>query len=185
MILRFFGGFDFEPKDMDTRTPAITGYSKGVPMGGDLHAAPAGKVPTFMVFALRDAIGANLDRIQIVKGWLDAKGEVHEKIYDVVWSDPDKRKPDSRTGKVPLIGSTVDVGNATWVNTIGTPELGTVWRDPEFDRSQRAFYYARVLEIPTPRWTAYDAKYYGVTMPKEVPMTTTGRAYTSPIWYTP
>jgi hypothetical protein len=110
---------------------------------------------------------------------------VHEKVYDVAWSEPDRRKPDPRTGKVPLVGITVDVANANWVNTIGTPELIAVWKDPEFDRSQRAFYYARVIEIPVPRWTAYDAKYYGVAMPKEVPMTTTNRAYTSPIWYTP
>jgi hypothetical protein len=185
MTVRLFGGFDFEAKDIDSRTPAITGYAKGVPMGGDLRSAPAGKATTFLVFALRDPIGANLDRIQIVKGWLDARGEVHEKVYDVAWSDPDRRKPDARTTKIASVGSTVDVANATWTNTIGAPELGAVWKDPEFDARQRAFYYARVIEIPTPRWTAYDAKYFGVTLPKELPMTTTNRAYTSPIWYTP
>lgn len=185
MIVRFFGGFDFETKDANTREPAAAGYGKGVPMGGDLRAAPSGKAPTFLVAALKDPIGANLDRIQVVKGWLDAKGAVHEKVYDVAWGDTDRRKPDPSTGKVPPVGSTVDVANATWTNSIGASELVTVWKDPEFDRMQRAFYYARVIEIPTPRWTAYDAKYYGVTIAKEVPMTTTNRAYTSPIWYTP
>jgi hypothetical protein len=164
--------------------PAKIGYTKGVPMGGDLQQAPAGKSPTFLVAALKDPIGANLDRIQIIKGWLDAKGEVQEQVYDVAWGDADKRKPGS-DGKLPSVGSTVDVANATWTNTIGAPELIAVWKDPDFDPSLRAFYYGRVIEIPTPRWTAYDAKYYGVTMPKEVPMTTTERAYTSPIWYTP
>jgi hypothetical protein len=185
MIVRFFGGFDFEAKDATSRTPAVAGYTKGVPMGGDLKSAPAGKAPTFLVFALKDPFGGNLDRIQIVKGWLDAKSAVHEKVFDVVWSDPDRRRREPGTGKVPPVGSTVDVANATWTNTIGAPELIAVWKDPEFDLKQRAFYYARVIEIPTPRWTAYDAKYYGVTLPKEVPMTTTNRAYTSPIWYTP
>jgi len=151
-------------------------------MGGDLRDAPEGKSPTFLVAALKDPIGANLDRIQIIKGWLDANGEVHEQIYDIVWSGD--RKPGA-DGKLPSVGDTVDVANATWTNTIGAPELITVWKDPEFDAAQRAFYYARVIEIPTPRWTAYDAKKFGVTMPKEVPMITTERAYTSPIWYTP
>jgi hypothetical protein len=185
MIVRFFGGFEFEAKDIESRTPAVAGYTKGVPMGGDLAKAPAGKAPTFLTFALKDPFGANLDRIQVVKGWLDAKGSVHEKVYDVAWSDPATRKPDSKTGKVPPVGSTVDVANATWTNTIGAPELGVVWKDPEFDPKQRAFYYVRVIEIPTPRWTAYDAKYYNIAMPKDVPMTTTNRAYTSPIWYAP
>jgi len=184
MIVRFFGGWEFEAKDAQNRLPARVGYTKGVPMGGDLREAPQGKSPTFLVAALKDPIGANLDRIQIIKGWLDAKGEVHEKIYDVVWGDADKRKLGA-DGKLPAVGSTVDVANASWTNTIGDPELITVWKDPEFDPTLRAFYYARVLEIPTPRWTAYDAKYFGVTMPKEVPMTLQDRAYTSPIWYTP
>lgn len=182
MAVRFFGGFDFEDKDARNRMPAQIGYSKGVPMGGDLGNAPAGKAPTFLVAALKDPIGANLDRYQIVKGWLDAKGEVHEKVYDVAWSG--NRKPGA-DGKVPLVGSTVDVPNATWSNTIGAPELIAVWKDPNFNPAQRAFYYGRVIEIPTPRWTAYDAKKFGVKMPTEVPMTTTERAYTSPIWYTP
>ncbi|TNE75398.1 MAG: DUF3604 domain-containing protein [Gammaproteobacteria bacterium] len=184
MVVRFFGGWDFEAGDAYNRLPASVGYSKGVPMGGDLHAAPKGKAPTFLVAALKDPIGANLDRIQIVKGWLDAKGEVQEKVYDVAWGDADKRQP-GRDGKLPSVGNTVDVQNALWTNTIGDPELIQVWKDPAFDPQQKAFYYARVIEIPTPRWTAYDAKYYGVKMPKEVPMTTQERAYTSPIWYTP
>jgi len=153
-------------------------------LGGDQGAAPAGKAPTFLAAALKDPIGANLDRIQIVKGWLDAKGELQEKIYDVVWGNADKRKPGAN-GKLPPVGNTVDVAKATWTNTIGDPELITVWKDPEFDPSLRAFYYARVLEIPTPRWTAYDAMKFGITMPKEVPMFGQERAYTSPIWYTP
>ena len=184
MTVRFFGGFDFDASDALTRSPAIVGYAKGVPMGGDLRDAPAGKAPTFLVAALRDPMGANLDRIQIIKGWLDAKGEVQEKVYDVVWGDADKRKP-GNDGELPPVGSTVDVANAIWTNTIGDPELITVWKDPNFDGKQKAFYYARVIEIPTPRWTAYDAARFGVKMPKEVPMTTQERAYTSPIWYTP
>jgi hypothetical protein len=183
IIVRFYGGFDFEAKDGQNRLPAKIGYTKGVPMGGDLSNAPKGKSPTFLVAALKDPIGANLDRYQVIKGWLDAKGQLHEKIYDVAWSAG--RKPDPKTGKLPSVGTTVDVDNATWTNTIGAPELIAVWSDPEFDPAQRAFYYGRVIEIPTPRWTAYDAKYFGVKMPKEVPMTTTERAYTSPIWYTP
>lgn len=182
ILVRFFGGWDFDTKDAQTRLPAETGYSKGVPMGGDLHHAPAGKAPTFLVAALKDPMSGNLDRYQVVKGWLDAKGQTHEKVHDVAWSGG--RKPGA-DGKVPAVGNTVDVASATWTNTIGTPELIAVWKDPEFDPAQRAFYYGRVIEIPTPRWTAYDAKRFGATMPKEVPMTTQERAYTSPIWYTP
>jgi hypothetical protein len=182
MIVRFFGGWDFEAKDAQDRMPAGVGYSKGVPMGGDLRQAPAGKSPTFLVAALRDPMGANLDRIQIIKGWLDAKGELHEKVHDVVWSG--NRKPGA-DGKLPSVGSTVDVANATWTNTIGAPELIAVWKDPDFDASGRAFYYARVIEIPTPRWTAYDQKRFGVTPAPGTRMTITERAYTSPIWYTP
>ncbi len=184
MIVRFFGGWDFESPDMHNRLPAAVGYTKGVPMGGDLTDAPKGKVPTFLVAALKDPIGANLDRIQIIKGWLDAKGEVHEKIYDVVWGDADKRKP-GKEGKLSSVGNTVDVANATWTNTIGDPELITVWRDPDFDAGQRAFYYARVIEIPTPRWTAYDAKRLGSKPLPGTAMMLQERAYTSPIWYTP
>ena len=182
MLVRFFGGFDFVDADANTRSPAVAGYTKGVPMGGDLPPAPAGKTPTFLVAALKDPIGANLDRYQIVKGWMDAAGDLQEKVYDVVWSGD--RKPGA-DGKLPPVGNTVDVPNATWTNTIGAPELITVWKDPDFDPTQRAFYYGRVIEIPTPRWTAYDAKYFGVTMPPEIPMVTQERGYTSPIWYNP
>jgi hypothetical protein len=184
MIVRFFGGWEFQAPDAHQRLPAEIGYAKGVPMGGDLKAAPAGKAPVFLVAALKDPIGANLDRIQIVKGWLDGQGEVHEKVYDVVWGDADRRAP-GPDGKLPLVGSTVDVANATWTNTIGDPELIAVWQDPAFDPGQRAFYYARVLEIPTPRWTAYDAKRFGVQPLPGTSMTLQERAYTSPIWYTP
>ena len=183
MAVRFFGGWEFEAKDAESRSPAMIGYSKGVPMGGDLAAAPDGKAPTFLVAALRDPIGANLDRYQIVKGWLDAKGELHERIYDVAVSGGRQIGADGRCKAA--VGSTVDVEDDTWSNTIGAPELIAVWKDSDFDAKQRAFYYGRVIEIPTPRWTAYDAKRFGVKMPKEVPMTTTERAYTSPIWYTP
>jgi hypothetical protein len=182
MVVRFFGGWDYTAADANTRNPADVGYGKGVPMGGDLKPAAAGKAPTFLVAALKDPIGANLDRIQVVKGWLDAKGERQEKIFDVVWSGTRKR---DANGKLEAVGSSVDVGNAVYTNTIGAPELITVWKDPEFNAALRAVYYARVLEIPTPRWTAYDAKRFGVKLPPEVPMVTQERAYTSPIWYTP
>jgi hypothetical protein len=135
-----------------------------------------------LVAALKDPIGANLDRYQIVKGWMDSAGELHEQVYDVAWSGD--RTPGT-DGKVPAVGSTVDVANATWTNTIGASELIAVWTDPDFDPGQRAFYYGRVIEIPTPRWTAYDAKYYGITMPEGATMELQERAYTSPIWYTP
>lgn len=184
MLVRFFGGFDFDSADADSRTPAEVGYGKGVPMGGDLHKAPEGKSPTFLVAALKDPFGGNLDRIQIIKGWVDKDGNTQEKIFDVVWGDADKRRPGA-DGKLPAVGNTVDVANAVWTNTIGDPELITVWTDPEFDPALRAFYYARVLEIPTPRWTAYDAKRFGVKMADNVPMVTQERAFTSPIWYTP
>ena len=182
MVVRFFGGWDFNKADAATRNPAQAGYSKGVPMGGDLNDAPAGKSPTFLVAAMKDPIGANLDRIQVIKGWLDAKGELHEKVHDVVWSGD--RKPGA-DGKVPSVGSTVDLENATWTNTIGAPELITVWKDPDFDPGQRAFYYVRVMEIPTPRWTAYDAKRFGVKPLPGTRMTVVERAYTSPIWFNP
>ena len=182
MTVRFFGGWDFDVKDANTRMPAAIGYEKGVPMGGDLRNAPAGKAPMFLAAALKDPLSGNLDRYQIVKGWMDAKGNLHEKVYDVAWSGG--RKPGA-DGKLPPVGNTVDVANATWTNTIGSPELIAVWKDPDFDAKQRAFYYGRVIEIPTPRWTAYDAKRFGIKMDPKVPMTTTERAYTSPIWYTP
>jgi hypothetical protein len=184
MIVRFFGGWNFEPGDAQNRMPAAIGYSKGVPMGADLRNAPAGAAPTFLVAALKDPIEANLDRIQIVKGWLDHNGQVQEKVYDVVWGDADKRKAGS-DGKVAAVGSTVDIENATWTNTIGDPELITVWKDPDFDPKLKAFYYTRVIEIPTPRWTAYDAKRFGIKALAGTRMTIQERGYTSPIWYTP
>jgi hypothetical protein len=183
MLVRFFGGWDFEAADAQSRLPADVGYMKGVPMGGDLTSAPSGKAPSFLVAALKDPLSGNLDRIQIVKGWVDGRGERHEKVYDVAWSGD--RSPGA-DGKLPAVGNTVDVENATWTNSIGSPELITAWTDPDFDPKLRAVYYARVLEIPTPRWTAYEAKRFGIDMPSpNVPMTTQERAYTSPIWYTP
>jgi hypothetical protein len=183
MIVRFFGGYEFT-KDDATRTPAAVGYAKGVPMGGDLKPAPAGKAPTFLVAALKDAHTGNLDRIQIIKGWLGKDGRPQEKIYDVVWGDAATRK--IVNGKLTPVGNTVDVAKATWTNTIGDPELVAVWKDPDFDPAVPAFYYARILEIPTPRWTSYDMAYFKaqITDPK-VPLTTQERAWTSPIWYTP
>ncbi|HIG39979.1 MAG: DUF3604 domain-containing protein [bacterium] len=183
MWVRFFGGWNFEAADAQGRLPADIGYLKGVPMGGDLVSAPSGKSPSFLVAALKDPLSGNLDRLQIVKGWVDNHGERHEKVYDVAWSGD--RTPGS-DGKLPPVGNTVDVASATWTNSIGSPELITVWTDPDFDPKLRAVYYARVLEIPTPRWTAYEAVRFGIDMPSpDVPMTTQERAYTSPIWYTP
>jgi hypothetical protein len=182
MMVRFFGGWEFEEADANTRQPAVIGYQKGVPMGGDLSNAPAGKSPTFLVAALKDPIGANLDRVQIVKGWVDGD-ERYERIYDVAVSDGREIGSDGRC--TTPVGDTVDVENATWANTIGDTEFVTVWKDPDFDPDLRAFYYVRVLEIPTPRWTAYDAKYYGLEVSDEISMKSQQRAYTSPIWYTP
>ncbi len=183
MMVRFFGGWEFEAADAKTRNPGAIGYTRGVPMGGDLSKAPDGAAPSFLVAALKDPFGANLDRIQVVKGWLDDAGKLQEKIYDVAVSDGRTVGSDGRCREP--VGNTVDVANATWTNTIGDPELITVWQDPDFDAGRRAFYYARVLEIPTPRWTAYEAVRFGVETGREVPMTTQERAYTSPIWYTP
>jgi hypothetical protein len=184
MLVRFFGGWDFTAADAQNRLPAAVGYYKGVPMGADLRQASAGKSPSFLVAALKDPLSGNLDRIQIVKGWLDSKGKRYEKVYDVVWGDADKRQIDGK-GKLTPVGNTVDVKNAIWTNTIGDSELIAVWTDPDFDHKEPAVYYARVIEIPTPRWTAYEAKRFNVKMPPEVPMITQERAYTSPIWYTP
>ncbi len=183
MIVRFFGGWDFAAADARHRLPAAVGYGKGVPMGGDLSAAPQGKSPTFLVAALKDPIGANLDRIQIVKGWLDKDGKTQERVYDVALTGGRTIDADGR-GRTP-VGNSVDVANATWTNSIGGPELITVWKDPQFDARQRAFYYARVIEIPTPRWTAYDAQRFGTKPLPGTAMTLQERAYTAPIWYTP
>ena len=182
ILVRFFGGWDFRSGDAESRMPASIGYETGVPVGGDLPRNSKGKAPNFLVAAMKDPYSGNLDRIQIIKGWMDSKGELHEKVYDVVWSGDRER---GRDGKVPAVGNTVDVANATWTNSIGSPELIGYWGDPDFDPKEKAFYYARVIEIPTPRWTAYEAKRFGVQMDDEVPMTTQERAYTSPIWYTP
>jgi hypothetical protein len=180
--VRFFGGWAFTPEDLNSRQPAFRGYEKGVPMGADLPPRRASGAPSFMVYALRDSIGANLDRIQIVKGWLDRDGKTHERVYEVAWSTGRKIGAD---GKLPPVGNTVDVKNATWTNTIGASELGTVWTDPEFDPNERAFYYARVIEIPTPRWVVYDAFRFGIELPADAKLIDQERAYTSPIWYTP
>ena len=183
MLVRFFGGWDFEDSDTNTRQPAEIGYAKGVPMGGDMSEAPDGKSPTFLIGVLKDPIGANLDRVQIVKGWVDSGGELKERVYDVVVSDGREINEEGRC--LTPVGNTVDVPSATWSNTIGATEFISVWKDPDFDASLRAFYYVRVLEIPTPRWTTYDAKYYGLDVGDEVEMVHQERAYTSPIWYTP
>ncbi|MGA8917441.1 MAG: DUF3604 domain-containing protein, partial [Pseudolabrys sp.] len=183
MTVRFFGGWDFNKEDTMSRLPASVGYTKGIPMGGDLPAASGGKkAPSFLVAAMKDPYSGNLDRIQIVKGWMDKNDKTNEKVYDVVWSGGRKAGPN---GKLPPVGNTVDVKNATWENSIGSPELIGTWTDPDFDATQPALYYARIIEIPTPRWTAYEAKRFGITMSADVPMTTQERAYTSPIWYTP
>ncbi|MGH6820956.1 MAG: DUF3604 domain-containing protein, partial [Methylocella sp.] len=183
MTVRLFGGYDFEGKDADARAVAKTGYARGVPMGGDLKPSADGKAPTFLVAAMKDSIGANLDRYQVVKGWLDQDGNLQEKVYDVAWSG--ERQPDPATGKVPAVGNTVDVAKATWTNTIGAAELVAVWTDPDFDASLSAFYYGRVLEIPTPRWTAYDVVRFKNTPLEGTTMILQERAYTSPIWYNP
>ncbi|QFT71418.1 DUF3604 domain-containing protein [Ruegeria sp. THAF33] len=180
MRVRMFGGYTFTEEDALRRDLALVGYTKGVPMGGDLGRGEGS--PTFLVYALRDPMGANLDRIQIIKGWLDGDGEQREKVYDVAWSG--SREPDA-AGKLPSVGTTVNLSIPSWTNTIGASELGTVWQDPDFDPSESAFYYARVIEIPTPRWTAYDAVKFGIQMPDNVPLTAQERAYTSPIWYAP
>ncbi len=204
--LRLFGGWGFQDDDLDGDL-AATGYGKGVPMGGELTGAPAGirhrfpaahadalattvgdgcgqtgGAPRFLVAAAKDPHSGNLDRIQIVKGWLDRDGDARERVFDVAWSDG--RKPGAG-GRLPAVGNTVDVPRATWTDSIGSAQLAACWADPEFDADRPSFYYARVIEIPTPRWTAYDAKTYGQALPESVPMTTRERAYSSPIWYSP
>ena len=183
MTVRFFGGWDFTPADAKRPDVAAVGYKGGVPMGGELSRTGTGQVaPTFLVAASRDSLGANLDRIQVIMGWVDESGATHEKVYDVSWAG--ERRPGA-DGRLPPVGSTVDLDSATWHNSIGAPQLSAVWRDPAFDARQAAFYYARVIEIPTPRWTAYDRRRYDQPMDAQVPMTTQERAYTSPIWYRP
>ncbi|MFT5711514.1 MAG: hypothetical protein ACI8QT_002221 [Halioglobus sp.] len=182
--VRLFGGYNFNAEDGLTREPAVLGYRKGVPMGSDLSAAPNGKAPSFLVAAMKDPQSGNLDRIQIVKGWVDGNGKAQEQVYDAVWGDADRRKL-NRRGELPLVGNTVDVKTATWTNTIGNAELITVWQDPDFDPAVEAFYYARVIEIPTPRWTTYDAVRFGQKIAEGAPVSIQERAYTSPIWYSP
>jgi hypothetical protein len=182
MLVRFFGGWDFNDDDLRSRQPAFIGYQKGVPMGSDLTMAPSGRPASFMVYALRDPIGANLDRIQIIKGWMDDRGNLQEKVYDVAWSGD--RQPGA-DGKLPPVGNTVDIEAANWTNTIGASELATTWTDPDFDADESAFYYVRVLEIPTPRWVLYDKVRLGAEIPEGVELIHQERAYTSPIWYTP
>ncbi|WP_068119466.1 DUF3604 domain-containing protein [Tropicimonas marinistellae] len=179
--VRVFGGWDFEEADMTRSDFAAHGYEAGVPMGSDLSDGPEGAVPKLLIRALRDPDGANLDRIQVVKGWISAEGP-GERVYDVAWSDD--RQPDA-DGKLPPVGDTVDPQTATYTNAIGEPYLDAFWADPDFDPSQRAFYYVRVLEIPTPRWTTYDSVFFGIDLPETVDASQQERAYTSPIWYTP
>lgn len=181
MTVRFFGGYDFADSDA-AGDVAKAGYSKGVPMGGDLKAAPAGKKAGFLIAAMKDPDGANLDRVQVIKGWLGADGKTHEKIYEVVWSG--ERKPDA-AGKLPPVGNTVDVAKASYANSIGAAQLIAHWTDPDFDPALKAVYYVRVLEIPTPRWTAYDQMRFKDKMPDNIPMSLQERAFTSPIWYSP
>ena len=180
--VRVFAGWDFKEGEEHLPDFAAQGYERGVPMGGDLKNAPDGKAPTLLIRALRDPDGANLDRIQVIKGWVNSKGESQEKIYNVAVSDGRKVKSN---GKVDPVGNTVNIAEATWENSIGDPLLTAFWKDPDFDPLQSAFYYVRVIEIPRPRWTAYDTKFYNVKMPEGTKMTVQDRAYTSPIWYTP
>jgi hypothetical protein len=181
--LRFFGGWNYSKNLVKDKDFVEKAYKKGVPMGGDLPEKPGNaKAPAFAVWALKDPESGNLDRVQIVKGWQDA-GHGHEKVYDVVWSD--NRKPDAKTGKLSPVGNTVNIKKATYENSIGATQLSTVWTDPDFDPSQHAVYYVRVLEIPTPRWSTYDAKTLGIDPPEGYPATQQERAWSSPIWYTP
>jgi len=183
IVVRMFGSYDFEPGDQHTPDLAALGYRRGVPMGGQLMPAQKGQIPHFLIAALKDPEGANLDRVQVIKGWLDGKGALHERVYDVAVSGKRKIGRDGRVKED--VGSTVDVAQATYSNEIGANQLRGVWTDPDFDATEPAFYYVRVIEIPKPRWTAYDARAFRVEMSEEVPMLTRDRAYTSPIWYRP
>ena len=181
--VRVFGGWDFEAEEVSRPDFVAQGYSRGVPMGGDLSNAPDGGVPRFMIRVLRDPDGANLDRVQIIKGWVDDKGETHERIFDVAVSDGRQIADDGRARDP--VGNTVDIPTATYTNSIGDAVMSAYWQDPDFDPQAPAFYYVRVIEIPTPRWTTYDHAFFGVPLPENVPATIQDRAYTSPIWYTP
>jgi len=181
MAVRFFGGWDFKSDDL-TGNWVMAGYKRGVPMGSDLK--PGKGAPSFIISALKDPIGANLDRVQVVKGWVDASGQMQEKVFDVVWGDADKRQR-SANGKIPAVGDTVNIAKASYSNSIGDPELQAVWSDPEFNASQKAFYYLRILEIPTPRWVLFDAIRYGAKLLPGTELKSQERAYSSPIWYNP
>ncbi len=180
MTVRVFAGWDFAARDFKGDWVSA-GYARGVPMGGSMK--PGKGTPSLLISALKDPTGANLDRVQVVKGWVDATGAVHEKVFDVVWSNPAKRRVVK--GRLTPVGDTVNLATATYANTIGAPTLNTVWRDPEFKPGTRAFYYVRVLEIPTPRWVAYDAVRFKVTPPAGARLKDQERAYSSPIWYNP
>jgi len=181
ITVRIFAGWDFKSGDADRSDFAAYGYAHGVPMGGDLTGGK-GKAPAIVIQAAKDPDGANLDRVQVIKGWVDAKGDTHEKVFDAAWSDG--RKPGA-DGKLPPVGNTVDVPNASYSNSIGAAVLNTTWTDPQFNPAERAYYYVRVIEIPTPRWSTYDAKRFGVELPTSVPAAVTQRAYSSPVWYAP
>jgi len=183
IVVRFFGGWNYHQDLVERPAYLDEAYANGVPMGGDLAAAPKGQSPIFIAVASKDPDGANLDRVQIIKGWLDRDGSLQEKVYDVAWSG--ERRADPATGKLPAVGTTVNVESATYTNSIGAADLAAVWTDPDFDPKERAFYYVRVIEIPKPRWTAYDAAFFKLDLPDEIPMVVQDRAYTSPIWYTP
>jgi hypothetical protein len=182
--VRVFGGYNFAEEDLVRNDFAKYAYQNGVPMGGDLRVAKTNQVPSFLIQARKDPDGANLDRVQIVKGWLDKDGQTKEQIYEVVWGDSDRRKLDP-SGKLPAVGSSVNLREASYSNTIGAPILNGYWKDPNFNPSERAVYYVRVLEIPTPRWVAYDRKKFNLTLPDGINMTSQERAYSSPIWYNP
>lgn len=182
MRVRVFAGFDYVEEDLYRSDFARHGYANGVPMGGDLTAAADGEAPSLLIAALRDPDGANLDRIQVVKGWTNDDGSAAEQVYDVSWSGD--RQKDAK-GKVPAVGNTVDIETASYSNSIGAPILSGYWKDPDFDPDQHAFYYVRVLEIPTPNWTTYDHVYLGVELSKKAVAFSQERAYTSPVWYTP
>jgi hypothetical protein len=181
MTLRFFGGWDYDDT-LFAGDWVKAGYAKGVPMGADLK--PGNGAPKFMISALKDPMGANLDRVQVVKGWVNASGVLQEKVFDVIWGDADKR-PKGANGKVPAVGDTVNIAKASYTNSIGDPELRAVWTDPEFNRNIRAFYYVRVIEIPTPRWVLFDALRYGAKLLPGTELKAQERAYSSPIWYNP
>ena len=181
MKVRFFGGFEYSGEMIESENWLEAAYSKGVPMGGDLSKSD-GRSPAFIIQAIKDPNGANLDRVQVIKGWLDEEGNTQERIYNVALSGD--RKEDSN-GNVDPVGNTVDVKTATYTNNIGQPEFFLVWTDPDFKAGQSAFYYVRVLEIPTPRWSTYDALKLGIPVRSDLPSSIQERGWSSPIWYHP